>query len=114
MMKARFGKLYADKGNLSKKLTEKLRCMGIDLITKVKRNMKPAQHTPCDTALLRQRSLIETIFDALKNLSHIEHSRHRSVSHFIVNLLAGVIAYCLQKNKSHLPLQSDHDRLIPS
>jgi Rhodopirellula transposase DDE domain/Transposase DDE domain len=31
-------------------------------------------------ALLRQRSLIETVFDELKNLSQIEHSRHRSIN----------------------------------
>jgi hypothetical protein len=114
MMKGLFGKLYADKGYLSKKLTEKLRCAGIDLITKVKRNMKPPQHTPFDAALLRQRSLIETVFDELKNLSQIEHSRHRSVNNFIVNLLAGIVAYCLQKNKPQLPLQANQVPLIPS
>lgn len=114
MMKGVFGKLYADKGYLSKKLTEKLRCVGVDLITKVKRNMKPVQHTPFDTTILRQRSLIETVFDELKNLSQIEHSRHRSVNNFIVNLLAGIVAYSLQKNKPQLPLQPNHAILIPS
>jgi len=114
LMKGLFGKLYADKGYLSKKLTEKLRCTGVDLITKVKRNMKPAQHTPFDAALLRQRSLIETVFDELKNLCQIEHSRHRSLSNFIVNLLAGAVAYCLMPNKPRLPLQVNQTFLIPS
>lgn len=105
MMTGLFGKLYADKGYISKKLTEKLRTVGVDLVTKVKRNMKPVQHSPFDTALLRQRSLIETVFDELKNLSQIEHSRHRSINHFIVNLLGGIVSYCLMPYKPALPLQ---------
>lgn len=100
-----FGKLYGDKGYISKKLTERLQNIGVDLVTKVRRNMKPAQHTPFDAVLLRQRNLIETVFDELKNLSQIEHSRHRSVNNFIVNLLGGIIAYCLMPNKPTLPLQ---------
>ena len=32
-----------------------------------------------DQLLLRQRSIIETINDQLKNISQIEHTRHRSV-----------------------------------
>jgi transposase len=119
MMKQLFGKLYADKGYLSKKLADKLRPLGIDLITKVRRNMKPVTHTPFDNALLNRRSLIETVFDELKNLSQIEHTRHRSTSNFIVNLLAGIVAYCLMPNKPSLPLQqpqknSENAMLNPS
>jgi hypothetical protein len=36
--------------------------------------------------LLRKRSIIETINDQLKNISQIEHTRHRSVTNFLVNL----------------------------
>lgn len=121
MMAGLFGKLYADKGYISKKLTEKLRTFGIDLVTKIKRNMKPVQHTAFDKALLRQRSLIETVFDELKNLTQIEHTRHRSPANFVVNLLGGIVAYCLMPKKPTLPLQyvnllSRHDRtrLIPN
>ena len=46
--------------------------------------------------LLRKRSLIETVNDQLKHLSQIEHSRHRSVANFLVNLVAGLIAYTSQ------------------
>ena len=42
-----------------------------------------------DKIRLRKRSIIETINDMLKNVAHIVHTRHRSVSNFIVNLLAG-------------------------
>lgn len=40
----------------------------MELITKVRKNMKPVHHTPFDHALLKRRSLIETVFDELKNL----------------------------------------------
>jgi len=52
---------------------------GVELVTKLKKNMKPMQRTPFDLALLRQRGLIETVVDELKNLCQIEHTRHRSV-----------------------------------
>jgi transposase len=105
LMAGLFGKLYADKGYLSKKLTEKLHSLGVDLITKVRRNMKPVQHSPFDAAVLKQRSLVETVFDELKNLCQIEHTRHRSPNNFVVNVLAGILAYCLMPSKPTLPLK---------
>ncbi|MGL4735603.1 MAG: transposase, partial [Enterovibrio sp.] len=44
----------------------------------------------------------ETINDQLKNISQIEHSRHRSVSGFMLNMIAGLIAYQLRDNKPQL------------
>lgn len=99
-----FGQLYADKGYLSSSLTQQLKMIGLSLITKVRRNMKPVAHSEFDRAILRRRSIIETVFDELKNLCQIEHTRHRSPSNFIVNLLAGVVAYCLMPSKPKLPL----------
>jgi hypothetical protein len=46
-----------------------------------------------DRLLRRKRFLIETINDQLKNVSQIEHSRHRSLTGFMVNLVAGLLAY---------------------
>jgi hypothetical protein len=57
-----------------------------------------------DRLLLRKRALIETIVDQLKNISQIEHSRHRSPINFVVHLLAGLIAYCHQPKKPSLHL----------
>jgi hypothetical protein len=62
---------------------------------------------------LRGRSIIETINDQLKNISQIEHSRHRSVANFFVNLLSGLIAYCLQPKKPSLNLDASDLALIP-
>lgn len=101
-----FGKLYADKGYLAKWLTENLQDKGIELITKLKRNMKPIMRSPFDQTMLRQRSLIETVFDELKNLCQIEHTRHRSITNFLVNLMAGIIAYCLFPYKPSLSLNA--------
>jgi len=41
-----------------------------------------------DKFLLRKRALIETVNDQLKNISQIEHTWHRSVTNFMVNIVA--------------------------
>ena len=64
--------------------------------------------------MLRKRALIETIFDQLKNISQIEHSRHRSVVNFGVNLLAGLIAYTHQEKKPSLHLSRQERQLLPA
>lgn len=81
------GIVVGDKGYLSQKLNETLADKGIKLITKVRKNMKQPNHSSYEKRLLKQRSLIETVFDQLKNLFQIEHSRHRSISGFLSNLI---------------------------
>jgi hypothetical protein len=58
-----------------------------------------------DKLLSRKRSIIETIIDQLKNISQIEHSRHRSPVNFCVNILCGLIAYCHQPKKPSLQME---------
>lgn len=99
-----FGKLYGDKGYLSKPLGQALKEKGVELITRQRRNMKSVPHSDFDKAVLRHRSVIETVFDELKNLCQIEHSRHRSPFNFVVNLLAGMVAYCLMPSKPKMPV----------
>jgi transposase len=99
-----FGQLFADKGYLGKALTETLARQDIQLITPLRKNMKPVPRTDFEKAVLRRRALIETVFDELKNLCQIEHTRHRSVANFLVNLMAGIMAYCLSDNKPSLSL----------
>jgi hypothetical protein len=96
------GKLYADKGYISKQLTQNLKEKGVDLVTTVRRNMKAKALSMWDKAMLSRRFIIETINDQLKNISQIEHSRHRSVNGFMLNLLGGLVAYCLKDNKPTL------------
>jgi transposase len=85
LVKNLFGKLFGDKGYLSQPLAQSLREMfDIQLITKLRDNMKNQLMTMADRILLRRRAIVETIIDHLKNISQIEHSRHRSISNFFV------------------------------
>lgn len=67
-----------------------------------------------DNILRRKRSLIETVNDQLKNISHIEHSRHRSIWNFLVNLFAGLIAYTYSPQKPSLDLEPKGLPALPS
>ena len=104
MCEGLFGLLFADKGYISKALAETLGEIGVKLVTTLKKNMKPVALTAFEKALLKRRSLIETVFDELKNLCQIEHTRHRSANNFAVNLMAGIVAYCLSDTKPTLAL----------
>ena len=72
---------------------------GIQLITKLKSNMKGALMSVSDKLLLRKRAIIETVNDELKNIAQVEHSRHRSFENFIVNMLGAIAAYCVFPKK---------------
>lgn len=87
------GKLYADKGYISEKLSQILFMDGLHLITSIRNNMKNVLLELKDKIMLRKRSVIETVNDELKNICQIEHSRHRSFTNFITNLISGLIAY---------------------
>ena len=89
-----YGKLVGDKGYIGKNLFQRLFVNGIQLITKLKSNMKGALMSVSDRLLLRKRAVIETVNDELKNIAQVEHSRHRSFENFIVNLLSAIAAYC--------------------
>jgi hypothetical protein len=103
LVKDLFGKLFGDKGYLSQPLFEQLlRDFNLQLITKLKSNMTNCLMNWADKLLLRKRAIAECIIDQLKNISQIEHSRHRSVTNFVVNLLCGLIAYCHQPKKPSL------------
>ena len=106
-----FGTLYADKGYIGKEFAQKMKDKGIDVVTRVRKNMKKVLHFEFDQALLRKRSLVETVFDELKNLCQIEHTRHRSLPNFAVNLLAGIVAYCLQPVKPRIAVWDSRDPL---
>ena len=105
LVKHLFGKLFGDKGYISQKLSKELMdTLGLHLVTFLRSNMNGRLLPHDDVILLRKRSLIETIIDQLKNGSQIEHSRHRSPINFVINLFAGLIAYCRQPKKPSLDL----------
>ena len=100
-----FGKLFADKGYISKTLFDELFVDGIHLITKIKKNMKNSLMLIQDKILLKKRALIETVNDELKNICQIEHTRHRSFDNFISNLISGLIAYSFMPKKPSLNIE---------
>ncbi len=99
LLKRIWGKLYGDKGYVSKTLSEILFNDGIHFITGIRKNMKNQLMDLYDKIMLRKRSIIETVNDQLKNICMIEHSRHRSFHNFINNVLSGIIAYSFLPKK---------------
>ncbi len=105
LCKRLFGKLIADRGYISQALFEQLlETFDLQLITKIRKNMKNRLMPLIDKLLLRKRAIIESVVDQLKNISQIEHTRHRSPINAFVNIIAGLIAYCHQPKKPSLNL----------
>ncbi len=50
-----------------------------------------------DKIQLRKRSLVESVFNVLKNNMNLAHSRHRSPTNFLVHILACVNAFNITK-----------------
>jgi hypothetical protein len=94
-----FGKLFGDRDYISASLFEMLFNDGIHLVTGIKSNMKNRLMSFHDRILLRKRSVIETVNDELKNICEVEHTRHRSMHNFIMNLISALAAYCFFDKK---------------
>jgi hypothetical protein len=102
MVKDLWGKLFGDKGYVSQPLATLLEGQGLRLITKLNKKMKNKFLALSDKLLLRKRALIETVNDQLKNISQVEHTRHRSLWNFLGNVAAGLIAYSWREKKPSL------------
>lgn len=94
-----FGKLFGDKGYISASLFETLFDNGIHLVTGIRSNMKNKLMNSYDKILLRKRSVIETINDELKNICQVEHTRHRAMHNFLMNIISALAAYCFFDKK---------------
>lgn len=117
LVKRLWGKLFGDKGYVSQPLFEQLFDQGIQLITQPKKKKKTPDHRLMplwDKLLARKRSLIETITDQLKNVSQIAHTRHRSPTNFLVNLIGGLLAYTFLPKKPALHFEQDKLALLPA
>jgi hypothetical protein len=55
-----------------------------------------------DKIMLRKRSVIECVMDSLKNICQLEHSRHRSIHGFIINIFSAIGAYHFMPKKPSL------------
>ena len=114
LVKELFGKLFGDKGYISQPLFEALYDDGVQLVTKLKTNMKARLVSMFDKIMLRKRAIIESVVDQLKNISQIEHSRHRSVANCFVNLLAGLVAYTFREKKPSLDIRVKEQLRLPA
>ena len=108
-----FGKIFGDKGYISQKLWLELWSNGLKLITPFKKNMRNKLLSLEEKLMLRKRSLIETVNDQLKNISQLAHSRHRSVTNFMVNVVAAIIAYTWQPKKPSLRFDENEIETLP-
>jgi hypothetical protein len=64
------GNVFADKGYLSKQLSQTLQQQNVKLITRVRKNMTPPEYTPFEKLILQKRALIETVIGQLGVLLH--------------------------------------------
>ena len=104
-----FGKLFGDKGYISKALAELLWGNGIQMITKPRKNMKDFNISQADKILLRKRAIIECVNDELKNICKLQHTRHRSVNNFLMNTMGALCAYHFFPKKPSLNIVFETD-----
>jgi hypothetical protein len=63
LVKGLFAKLFGDKGYISQPLFETLYDDGVQLVTKLKTNMKNRLVSMFDRVMLRKRAIIESVVD---------------------------------------------------
>lgn len=105
------GFLYGDKGYLTG-LKSKFKERGLNLITKVRKNMKKQYLTPEQKYYLKHRGIVESVFDLAKHLCQIEHSRHRKVENFITNALSALLAYTFLDKTPSFPQYEDKNKKL--
>jgi hypothetical protein len=106
------GKLIGDRGYISQPLFNLLWEQGLRLITRLRKNMHNKLMPLFDKLLLRRRAIIESVYDQLKNIQQLEHSRHRSLTNALVNIAAALIAYTHQPHKPSLNLSQNDLKLL--
>jgi hypothetical protein len=93
------GQLFGDRGSIARALDQARWAQRLGLITRLRRTMKPRLMRRWERLMLRTRFLIETINDQRKNISQIEHARHRRLTGVMGKLVGGLIAYTVQPKK---------------
>lgn len=68
------GLLFGDRGYISKNLAENLKMTGLELITRLKKNMKEKITDPVKKYWLSKRGVVESVIDQLKSILHIQHT----------------------------------------
>jgi hypothetical protein len=86
------GFLYGEKGYLTT-LADKFKERGLQIVTKYRKTMGLQALSYKKYYDLQHRGLIETVFDCLKNLCDLDHTRHRCPLNFFVNICSALIAH---------------------
>jgi transposase InsO family protein len=104
--------LFGDKGYISQELFMKLYEKGVEIITRLKRNMKNKLMPLVDKILLRKRGIIESVNNKLKNSCQIEYHRHRSRWNFLINVISGIVAYAYDPCKPSIQFTKKQKELL--
>ena len=99
------GKLCGDKGYTDKRLFDFLFLEGVQLITKIKRNLRNILMPKYNKIIHRKRALVEYMNDELKNIGQVVNSRYRSFISFFINTFDALAAYCFQPKKPSINLE---------
>lgn len=75
------------------------------MVAKPKKNMKNINISQQDRIMLRKKAIIECVNDELKNMCKLQHTRHRSVHNFLLNILGALAAYSFFPKKPSLNIQ---------
>jgi len=84
---------------LTRNIFRKLLSKNIQLITKIRKNIKNILMEIEDKILLKKRGTIEPVINILKKFFSIDNTRHRNTLNFLNNLCSGLIAYVFKPEK---------------
>lgn len=99
MAKDLIGKMFGDRGYISQKLFQKLWQQGLQLVTRLKKNMQNKLMNIWDHFYLNKRGVVETIISSIKSCGTFEHSRHRNVTNAFCHIFSALIAYQIRPFK---------------
>jgi Transposase DDE domain len=92
------GKCFGDKGYITK-LFEYYLQKGVQLITRIRKNMKNKPMDWCDKMMLFKRGMIESVNDILMTVFDIDHTRHRSPVNAATHIFGAIVAYSFYDSK---------------
>ena len=99
LLQGLMGKIFAHRGYLGKDFFETLWKEGIQIMTRIRKNMKNKLMPLWDRFYLDKRMTVESIFSSLKSCGTFEHSRHRNVLNAFCHIFCALIAYQLRPIK---------------
>lgn len=98
-------KLFGDRGYMvNKDVFAELFSHGVQMISRVRKNMKTPILTLEDKILLSKRGLVESVIGILKQSLDLEHSRHRNPMALFAHVASTLIAYFFRPNKPSISL----------